>query len=222
MLGETMLADSAPPISRTAPVAHPVRSPAVEQAGALCQPLSVQLRDVAATWAHSQHRIVVLAAKFADSAEWVLDGSPTAAHWLVAIALDTPAGSLGQALAAWLNNNSDPEDITGHQHRRRSIKWRTEPDGMVTFTLRLPPLLAGTLIAILNAIVMRSRPIATKRDQNASADAWPSVAQQNADALEQLLSGGAGSIDTEIVLHKRHAACSQSYLTHSALGPDGR
>jgi len=93
-----------------------------------------------------------------------------------------------------------------------SIKWRTEPDGMVTFTLRLPPLLAGALIAFLTAWVMTNRPKLTHRDLNASADA-PTVAQQHADALPfaaltSRVSAGPkrrppGPITTEIILHVR-------------------
>ena len=73
---------------------------------------------------------------------------------------------------------------------------------MVVFTLRLPPLLAAKLIAVLTAIVMRSRPT-TRRGNGASADAWPSLTQQHADALEQLLTDGAGKIDTEVIVHVR-------------------
>jgi len=36
-----------------------------------------------------------------------------------------------------------------------------------------------------------------------AADAWPTVAQQHADALEALVTEGAGTIDTEVVLHVR-------------------
>ena len=195
------------------------------------QPLAAELRKVAATWSRSQHRLVVLAAEFADSAEWVLDGSPTAAHWLaavadveacttrewirigrllrslpatadafqtgrlsytkvrtltriattdnetelVAIAEAVPASQLGRELAAWLNQNSSPEDIEDLHRRQRSIKWRTDPDGMVTFTLRLPPLLAGTLIAMLTTLVMRStrRPPAVQTRPQTAIPPWP-------------------------------------------------
>ena len=223
--------------------------------------LRTQLRQVTAAFAASQHRLVVLAAEFADSPEWILDGSPTAAHWLAAvadvedctarewirigkalrtlpvtaaafeagdisyskvraltrlatpaneaelveIARATPASGLGAALAAWLNQNSDPAELDAHQQRRRSVKWRTEPDGMVTFTLRLRPLLAGTLIAVLTAIVMRSRPKATVGGGHASAAEphWPTMAQQYADAVDTLLTNGPGTIVTEVILHLR-------------------
>ncbi len=73
---------------------------------------------------------------------------------------------------------------------------------MVTFTLRLPPLLAGMLIAFLTAWVMTNRPKLTHSDSNASADAT-TVAQQHADALEDLLDSGAGQMVTEVILHVR-------------------
>lgn len=197
-------------------------------------PLSSQLLGTIDVWSTSQHSLIITAARFADSAEWILAGSPTPAHWLAAvadveactarewirigrqlrrlpatatafqtgaisyskvraltriatpdnehevlqIALETTAGELGRALAAWVNRNSDPEDLAAHHQRLRSVKWRTEPDGMVTFTLRLPPLLAGTLIAFLTAWVMRSRPNTTHSGGSASAEA-PTVAQQH-------------------------------------------
>ena len=193
--------------------------------------LGVQLREVAVVWATSQHSLVVLAAEFADSAEWVLDGSPSAAHWigdvadvetstarewirigrqltqlpvtaeafaarclsyskvrtltrvaergneaeLVAIALQVPAGQLGVALAVWFNQHTTPEELAARQHRLRSVRWRTEPSGMVTFTLRLPPLMAATLIAMLTTIIMRSTLTVPKPDRGCSGGGppWP-------------------------------------------------
>ena len=88
-------------------------------------------------------------------------------HELLDIATTTTAADLGRALAAWLHRNSEPEDLAAHHHRQRSVKWRTEPDGMVLFTLRLQPLLAGMLITFLTTWVMRTRPA---KD---ASDAWP-------------------------------------------------
>jgi len=68
---------------------------------------------------------------------------------------------------------------------------------MVTFTLRLPPFLAGMLITFLTTWVMTTRP---QRSEN-SEESWPTVAQQHADAVESLLTQGAGTIDTEVVVH---------------------
>ena len=49
-------------------------------------PLLARLRAVAAAWARHQYELVTLAADLADGHEWMLDGSPSAAHWLAAIA----------------------------------------------------------------------------------------------------------------------------------------
>lgn len=221
------------------------------------RPLSSELHEIVHAWASSQHRLVVVAADFADSVEWVAAGSPTAAHWLAAaadvepctarewirigkrlrslpaiaaafesgeisyskvrtatrlatpenevelvkIANDVPAGELGRALALWLLDNSTPEQVEHHHNEQRSLKWRTEADGMVTFTLRLQPLIAGLLIAALTTLVMRSKP-RPRADQP-----WPTVAQQHADAFAQLLKSGVGKVATEVVLHVRGRGC---------------
>jgi hypothetical protein len=210
-----------------------------------------RIEEVVENWATSQYELVTLAAEFADSPDWILTGSPTAAHWLaiiadvepcttrewirigrllqtlpatadalrtrqisyskaraltrlatpeneqelLGIATTTTAADLGRALAAWLHRNSEPEDIAAHHQRQRSVKWRTEPDGMTTFTLRLPPLLAGILISFLTTWIVTTRP---KPD---NAGDWPTVAQQQADAVECLLTNGAGAVDIEVVVH---------------------
>ncbi|CAN5806031.1 HNH endonuclease signature motif containing protein [soil metagenome] len=240
-------------------------------------PLSAELAEVLGLWARSQQRIVVLAARFAASSEWIVAGAPTAAHWLAAkadveastarewlrigrrlaelplisaafadgrlsyskvrtltriatsenevellpIAVATPASNLGVELARWLHRNSDPRDLAAYHHHQRSVTWRVHPDGMVVFTLRLPPLLAGTLVARLETAVMtrRSTP---QRDQGASADAmataeserdgsagaFASLAQQRADAIDHLLANGNGRVMTEVVVHVRGDGCT--------------
>jgi hypothetical protein len=77
---------------------------------------------------------------------------------LLELALDTTANHLARVLAAWLNRTSDPADLEAHQHQQRSVTSRLEPDGITTWTLRLPPLQAGTLAAALGQIVMRTTP----------------------------------------------------------------
>lgn len=67
-------------------------------------------------------------------------------------------------------------DLDAHHHQRRSLSWRTEADGMVTFTLRLPPQVATVLIELVTTLVMRSR---TRPDTTGN---WPTAAQQYADA----------------------------------------
>jgi len=116
---------------------------------------------------------------------------------LAAIAKDVPAGHLPRAIAAWLHRNSDDHELERHQHDQRSVTWRYEPDGMVTFNLRLPPLVAGVLISRLTTHVMKTRQTAT------DVEHWPSLAQQHADALAQLLQAGAGALTTEVVVHVR-------------------
>ncbi|MGI9604450.1 MAG: DUF222 domain-containing protein [Acidimicrobiales bacterium] len=122
---------------------------------------------------------------------------------LSVLARDVAAGDVSRELASWLSQNLEPEELARHQQRQRSVRWRTEPDGMVVFTLRLRPLVAGYLIAALTALVMKHRGPVTLRGRDASAGAWPSLAQQRADAMECLVSDGAGSIDTEVVIHVR-------------------
>ena len=217
------------------------------------RPLADRLRRAASLWARSQNELVTLAADFADSGEWALDGSPTAAHWLAAaadvetcttrewirvgralrqlpatadafarreisyakvrtltrlatpdneaqlldIAATIPANHLARALARWLNRTSDPAALEEHQHRRRSVTRRTEPDGMTVYTCRLPPLDAGHLDAALTTRIMRSKPRPGPNDE------WPTLAQQHADALVGLLREGTGHTITEIVLHVR-------------------
>jgi len=216
-------------------------------------PLADRLLEVAEVFSRSQQQLVVIAAEFADSDEWVRAGATSAAAWLAqavdvesctarewirigrlvrnlptvaadftdgtlsyskvrtltrvatadneaelaGIARTVPASELGRAVAAWMHATHSPEEIAAHHQRQRSVWWRTDPDGMVTFTLRLPPLLAATLIRVLAVLVMRSP---ARRD--ASGD-YPTLTQQRADAVAELLDEGAGTADTEIVFHVR-------------------
>ena len=116
---------------------------------------------------------------------------------LTAIAVDVPAGVLPRAIAAWLHRTSNDRELELLQHQQRSVTWRNEPDGMVTFTARLPPLVAGVLISRLSTHVMSTRPTTPTLEQ------WPTLAQQHADALAELLHDGGGALTTEIVLHVR-------------------
>ena len=216
-------------------------------------PLAAKLAEITDTIARNQYRLVLTAAAFADSSEWALAGSPTAAHYLAALAdiepctarewirvgrrvrglphtagafetrrlsyakvraltrfatpqneielvelaVGVPAGELNRALALWFNKNASPEDVAKHQQRQRSATWRTEADGMVVFTLRLPPHVAAVLISLLTALVMRAKP---RPDASGS---YPTLAQQQADAVGTLLTAGAGEIVTEVIFHVR-------------------
>ncbi len=116
---------------------------------------------------------------------------------LLSLATKVAAGLLPRALAAWMHRTSNDVELERHQHEQRSLTWRTEPDGIVTFSARLPPLIGGQLISQLTTRVMSTQ------HADASPDAWPSLAQQHADALAQLLRDGSASITTEIVVHVR-------------------
>lgn len=121
---------------------------------------------------------------------------------LLKIAASVSAGQLPRAIAAWVGRTSESEALERYQHQQRSLSWRAEPDGMVTFTAHLPPLVAGVLIARLTTTVMTS----VKR-ADSLAD-WPTLAQQHADALETLLREGGGPVVTEVVLHVRGDGCT--------------
>jgi hypothetical protein len=175
--------------------------------------LGAELVALSSQLSRCQYRLVIAAAAFAESPEWILDGSPTPAHWLAAVAdveectarewirigkalaelpvtaaafearrlsyskvraltsaatpeteaelvdvvADVPASEVGKAIAAWMRRNLPPEDIAARQRAARGVTWRTEPDGMVVFTLRLQPHIAAILISMLTVVVMRSK-----------------------------------------------------------------
>ena len=132
---------------------------------------------------------------------------------LCAIAEQVPAGRLGHALAAWLIRNESPEETEVRQHGARYLNWRTEPDGMVSGYFRLAPDAAAKITTPVDALILQQRPAARS---SAPADAsehhrggrWPSVGQQRADALVELVSGGGGTVATEVVMHVRADGCS--------------
>ena len=109
---------------------------------------------------------------------------------LVELATVTPAGRLGAAIAAWAHRHEDHDVIEARQHDARSVTWRTEPDGTVTFTARLPPAQAGALCAVIDQQVTVT-----------CAPAGASLAQQRADALVAVATGGGGRVDAEVVIH---------------------
>ena len=136
---------------------------------------------------------------------------------LVPIAERTPASHLARELARWLHNTQTPEAVDAHHQHRRSLTWRNDPEGTVTFTARLPPLTAARFQAVLAAQVMTCRP-------KVGPNGWPTVAQQYADGLDHLLTTGTGHWITELVLHVRGDGCTlddgtpipQSILEHLA------
>ena len=139
---------------------------------------------------------------------------------LCELAEEVPAGRLATAVAAWLGRREDPADTEARHQRARGLSWRVEPDGMVIGSFRLPPVAAGRLTTAVDAWVMQRdhHPARAESDHDASADAepsptarsWPSTAQQRADALVELVTGGKGSVrvETEVILHVRGDGCT--------------
>lgn len=142
---------------------------------------------------------------------------------LCELAERTPAGRLSTAVAAWLAGREEPAETEERHQRARSLSLRTEPDGMVVGSFRLPPLPAAELIAAVDAWVMRRpAPSNAERGGHASVDAstspgvtgpevgsrWPSVAQQRADALVALVTGGGAGVVAEVVVHVRGDGCA--------------
>ncbi len=201
-----------------------------------------------------QAQAVHLAAAFAESGEWALDGYATAGRWiadhldialrtanewirvgralvdlpattqalreqtisfskakeltrsatpeneadLLAIAQTVPAARLGMEIAAWLGRNETDDVIDAKQHQSRSLTWRTEPDGTVSFFGRLAPIEAGKVIAAIDANVM-----AQGHSLREVRLEWPSLAQQRADAVVAVTTSGGANINTEVILHVR-------------------
>jgi hypothetical protein len=118
---------------------------------------------------------------------------------LLELAYGTAAGHLGTVLAAWCAAHEDPVQTRARQCAARAVSWRTEPDGMIHGWFRLPPLEGRRLTAAIDARTARAMP------GGASADAWavrwPSMAQQRADALAALATGGGSGFLTELVIN---------------------
>jgi hypothetical protein len=121
------------------------------------------------------------------------------AEVLVTIASTTPAGRLGQAIAAWSAGHEDPADIERRHHNERSVSWRTDPDGMVTTTIRQSPADAAVLHAAVDHQVMTARPSASA----GASDPRPTLRQQRADALMAVLQKGGQKPTIEVVIHIR-------------------
>lgn len=77
---------------------------------------------------------------------------------LVELAERHAAGSLGAAIAAWSARHEGEQERDERHHRERRLSWRTDGDGMVVFTMRLPPADAGKLMAVIDQVVMTTPP----------------------------------------------------------------
>jgi hypothetical protein len=124
---------------------------------------------------------------------------------LVEIAMRVPASRLSAALAAWLNRESPPEATARRQHEARAVRHRLEPDGMTTFTITLPPLMAGTLLAAIDTTLLRMQDHAAAEARRCCR--WPSIAQQRADALHAAITDPA-RLAYEVILHVRGDGCT--------------
>lgn len=137
---------------------------------------------------------------------------------LLTIAEHTPAGHLGRTLAAWSAANEDEHTRNDRHRRERGLRWRTEPDGAVTVTMRLMPEQAAVFCATVDAQVMRRttpREPAATTDSDTDAPAtrprhrpWPSLGQQRVDALLEVLTSGGATTRTEVILHVRGDGCT--------------
>lgn len=126
---------------------------------------------------------------------------------LLPIAEAETAQGLGRALAHWSNQNEPSPTRDARHHRDRKVSWWVQPDGMIAGLFRLPPLLGGHVTAAIEATVTAR---ASRPRDGASADAprLPSLGQQRADALVDVITGGGTAITTEVVLHVRGDGCS--------------
>ncbi|HUI48311.1 MAG TPA: DUF222 domain-containing protein [Acidimicrobiia bacterium] len=127
---------------------------------------------------------------------------------LCELAQRLPAGRLVCALAAWQARHETPGETDARQHASRFVVWRMDVDGTIIGSFRLPPLAAAMLTTAIDSIVRHRRPDASADASGAVTRRWPSVAQQRADALVELATGGGGSISTEVILHVRGDGCS--------------
>ena len=132
-------------------------------------------------------------------------------HELCAIAERTPASGLAVALAGWLNRTENPEARARRQRASTRLVWRTDPDGMVTGSFRLPPQISALLTTAVDAQVIRAQrghraPAGAGNSPNVNK--WGSLAQQRADALIAVITAGGSKVIIEIVLHVRGDGCT--------------
>jgi hypothetical protein len=174
-----------------------------------CVAWLADLCDIERSTAASYVRVARVMRRFSSLDEAMRDGTisyakarvlaphVTAANCgeLLAIAHVTPAGRLGTAIARWSRVHEDADVIDARHHDERSLTARTDPDGMVTITVRLPPLEGGAVLAVIDAHLALA--------QDAPAGAFDSLHQQRADALLDASATGGGTVDTEVVLHVR-------------------
>ena len=132
---------------------------------------------------------------------------------LCALAQRVPAARLAHALAAWLARNETSEETDARHDEARAFTWRIDLDGMMVGSFRFSPAVGSEIVNPVEALVVQGR--AARERDTAPADAlsrrsrrWPSIAQQRADGLLQLIRSGGAAVTTEIVMHVRGDGCS--------------
>ena len=119
-------------------------------------------------------------------------------HELMELAQRVTAAELPKAIAWWSQRSEPDAVIDERQAQVRSLRWQVEIDGSVLTTVRLPPGGGSVLMAAVDAMVMRQ----SQQPVDHSGQ-WPSLAQQRADALVELLQSGGAGLQVEVVLHVR-------------------
>ena len=127
---------------------------------------------------------------------------------LCALAERVQAGKLGCALAAWQQQRETPEETEARQHAARGLGWKVDVDGTVVGWFRLAPADAAVVTQAIDSVVRRHQPDASADASDARDAAWPSTAQQRADALVTVAQGGGTGVDTEVIMHVRADGCS--------------
>ncbi len=145
---------------------------------------------------------------------------------LIELAAGSTAAALPWELARWTGREEDPEERDRRHRRESALTARTEPDGAVVITARVPPLEGAMVMRTIDAHIGRLESAAS--DQDATADAASprsvtacaatgarrSLARRRAEAFSDLLAGDAfGSGGTsrsgrrgplgELVIHVR-------------------
>ena len=111
---------------------------------------------------------------------------------LVSLAQVHPASRLGIVLAGWAAGRLSPDAIADAQYQARRVSFRTEPDGMITAVISLPPRDGAALRTAVDRLVAGS-----------DAPAGASLPQLRADAVTRLVAGDGvtGRAASEVLIH---------------------
>ncbi len=104
---------------------------------------------------------------------------------LSVLAERTSAGQMGAVLAAWSLRNEDDETRNRLHRRERGLRYRVEPDGMVTASLRMTPEQFAVLGPVVDAEMKR-------RDGRDSATPGEIHATRSRGSHDECSRGGSG------------------------------